>query len=184
MSVPNTGNKSARLPGAGSRGGEGWRDVFARHFLSRRDIYGGLLMVGVGVGAILEGLRHHIGSLTHMGAGYFPVILGVILAALGAAIAVSGALNGSGEVEVEPGETFHLPDVRGCLCIISGIISFIVLAEYAGFGPATFALVFISAMGDRTMSWKGALALACVMTSVLAGLFWYALQIPFQLVIW
>ncbi|OYX82908.1 MAG: hypothetical protein B7Y84_19020 [Azorhizobium sp. 32-67-21] len=82
---------------------------------------------------------------------------------------------------MEPGEHFHLPDLRGFVAIISGIVAFIALATWWGFAPATFALVFISALGDREATLKSSAALAGVMTAILIGLFWYALRLPIRL---
>ncbi len=156
-------------------------DAVIRHFLTWRDLYGGVLLLLMGIGAVVEGFSHPVGNLFRMGTGYFPIILGVALAAIGAAIAIGTVLKGGGSTEMEPGEHFHLPDVRGFVAIVGGILAFIGFAEFVGFAPATFALVFISAMGDRTMTVKAALVLASIMTGVLIGLFWYALQIPLKL---
>ena len=41
------------------------------------------------------------------------------------------------------------PDWRGWGCIIGGLLAFIALGKFGGLVPATLALVFISAMGDR-----------------------------------
>jgi len=48
-----------------------------------RDFYAGALMMLIGLGACLEGLTYKLGTLTHMGPGFFPVALGVILVVLG-----------------------------------------------------------------------------------------------------
>lgn len=157
------------------------QDALVHHFLTWRDVYGGVLLAIIGLGTIYEGFRHSIGSLTRMGAGYFPVILGVVLTGIGGAIAILTLLKGGGSTELEPGEHFHLPDVRGFVAIISGMVAFIVLAAYWGFAPATFALVFISALGDRDSTLKSSAVLACVMTAILIGLFWYALRLPLRL---
>lgn len=157
------------------------QDAIIHHFLTWRDVYGGILLSLIGLGTILEGSRHSIGSLTRMGAGYFPVILGVVLTAIGLAIAILTVMKGGGSTELEPGEHFHLPDVRGFVAIISGIVAFIALAAFWGFAPATFALVFISALGDRDSTLKSAAILAAVMTAILIGLFWYALRLPIKL---
>ena len=157
------------------------QDAIIHHVLTWRDVYGGILLVLIGIGTILEGASHSMGSLTHMGAGYFPVILGVVLTVIGAAIALISLASGGGNTELEPGDHFHLPDVRGFVAIISGIVAFIGLATWWGFAPATFALVFISALGDRESTLKSSAALAAVMTAILVGLFWYALRLPLRL---
>jgi hypothetical protein len=41
------------------------------------------------------------------------------------------------------------PEWRGWLCICSSIVAFAVIGKYGGLLPATFAIVFIAALGDR-----------------------------------
>ncbi len=164
--------------------GEVTQSAWARHFRCRRDVYGGLTLVLVGTGVVAEGARHTIGTLTRMGSGYFPAVLGVILALLGGCIAMSGSMAAPGQPETARGEEVHPPDLRGCTAIVAGVLAFAVFGAYFGFAAGTFGLVFISAIGDRTMTLKGAFALAAGMTAVAAGVFWYLLEIPFQLVTW
>ncbi len=114
-------------------------------------------------------------------AGYFPVILGVVLTGIGGAIAILTLLKGGGSTELEPGEHFHLPDVRGFVAIISGMVAFIVLAAYWGFAPPRLRWSSYTALGDRDSTLKSSAVLACVMTAILIGLFWYALRLPLRL---
>ena len=180
MSTPIIGPRDGKGPAAAEQS-DPRVDAFVRHFLTWRDLYGGVLLLLLGLGAVAEGLTHKVGNLFHMGTGYFPIILGVALSCIGAAIAIGTLLKGGGSTEMEPGEHFYLPDVRGFCAIVGGMLAFLALATWVGFAPATFALVFISAMGDRTSTVKAALVLAAIMTCVLIGLFWYALQIPLKL---
>lgn len=180
MSTPIIGRKGEGEPAGTAPSGDR-SEAAIQHFLRWRDVYGGALIILIGAGAVVEGLAHPVGTLFHMGTGYFPIILGVTLVGIGLAIAVETLTKGGSATELEPGEHFHLPDIRGFACIVGGMLLFIGLAAWVGFAPATFALVFVSAMGDRTMSLKGALVLACMMTGVLIGLFYYALRIPLQL---
>ena len=111
---------------------------------SNRDYYAGALMFALGIGAILEGRKYSMGTLSRMGPGYFPVSLGVILALVGAAIAIT---NRFAEHDTE--DKVLPPEWRGWICICLSIIAFVVLGKYGGLVPATFAIVFISALGDR-----------------------------------
>ena len=139
-------------------------------------------MVAFGVVAILEGRRLSLGTLTAMGAGYLPFALGLLLLLLGLAIAAGPfmhpATGGDGH------EAVVAPDWRGCAAIVGGVAAFLVLGDFAGLGPATFGLVFISAMGDRTATLRGSLILSAAMTAIAAGLFVYLLQVQFPIVRW
>jgi putative tricarboxylic transport membrane protein len=144
-----------------------------------KDYYGGGLMVLLGLGAMLQGSHYPIGSLSRMGPGFFPVALGAILALTGLAIA-AGARASVPEGE----ETVLPPEWRGWICIVAGIVAFVVLGRYGGLLPATFAIVFISALGDRQNTVKSAFVLAIAMVAVCVLVFWWALQMQFSLFQW
>lgn len=156
-------------------------------FLStyKRDYYAGALMVLIGVGAAVQGFQYNIGTLTRMGAGFFPVALGVILTCLGVLIAGTAkrpqlrpTLHEGGPLKSET------PEWRGWFCILASIVVFIVLGTWGGLLPATFAIVFISAMGDRDNTWLSALVLASVISLSCVVIFWWALQVQFPLFTW
>jgi hypothetical protein len=153
-------------------------------FAAKRDLFGGALMVAIGLGSVLEGRNHTIGTLTNMGSGYFPIILGVVLAGLGVAIALTGLSPGAVD-DAEDGQAgFQLPDWRGASAIIASIVAFIFLGDRFGLAPATFVCVFIAALGDRQSKLFEAFLLATALTAVAIGLFVYLLQIPFPIFHW
>lgn len=146
-----------------------------------KDYYGGGLMFLLGVGAVMKGFQYKIGSLSRMGPGYFPVAVGVVLAAMGILIALGARSN----VVVPTGkEVHHPPEWRGWLCIIASNIAFIVLGRYGGLLPATFAVVFIAALGDRQNTLKSAFFLSLGMVVVCLIVFSWALQLQFPLFRW
>jgi Tripartite tricarboxylate transporter TctB family len=154
-----------------------------------RDYYGGGLMLLFGLAAVWAGASYRIGSLERMGPGFFPVALGVILALTGVAIMIGAAANAIAEGKEEGKEAdqeanlLH-PEWRGWICISLSIVAFVVLGKYGGLVPATFGVVFISAMGDRQNTVKSALILAAAMCLVCVAIFWYALQVQFPLFQW
>lgn len=143
-----------------------------------KDYYAGALMVFLGLGAILEGISYKVGSLSHMGPGFFPAAVGALMAFMGVIIAIEGLGHKNMSSEKEK------PEWRGWLCIIGGIVAFIVLGEYTGLLPATFAIVFISALGDRMNTVKAAFVLAASMCVVAVIIFWWLLQLQFPLLHW
>ncbi|HVZ15349.1 MAG TPA: tripartite tricarboxylate transporter TctB family protein [Bauldia sp.] len=149
-------------------------------YRGKRDVYAGLLMVLLGAFAAYIGSQYPLGEVSNMGPGFVPTSLGIILAGLGVLIALVALVSDKPEEHA----TWQLPDRRGSLCIIGGLVAFVVLAKYLGLAPASFALVFISAMGDTEQTWKGAALLAIVVTACGIGVFSYLLQLPFPLFIW
>ncbi len=142
----------------------------------------GIVMVALGIGAVLEGLRHSIGTVTHMGTGYFPVVLGSLLAAVGVLIAI-GAVISVAEADAHDLPILP-PDWRGCGAIVLGVVVFIVLGTQFGLAPATFVSAFIAALGDRGSTLKAALALSLLLTLVAVVGFWYILQVQFPVLQW
>jgi hypothetical protein len=146
-----------------------------------RDYYAGGLMVLVGLFTIVVGRQYQLGTLTRMGPGYFPVMLGFVLIGIGALIAVTARMGGAAEAGHE---VVHWPDPRGASCILLAVIAFIVLGEHGGLVPATFAAVFISALGDRSGTLKSSFLLAVGVTVVGILVFSYGLQVQFPLFTW
>jgi hypothetical protein len=146
---------------------------------SNRDYVGGALMIVIGAAAAIQGQSYQIGSLSRMGPGFFPTALGVILALAGVVIIITARLS-------EPeGEDKNLPpEWRGWFCICASIVAFVVLGKYGGLLPASFAIVFISALGDRDNTIVSAAVLAAAICLVCVIVFWWALQVQFPLFTW
>lgn len=151
----------------------------------RRDYYAGALMVLLGIGAILTGKGYQIGDLTNMGPGFFPMALGVMLLLLGAAIAGTAThARASSFMDSRGASEKSDPEWRGWIAITSSIVAFVVLGKYGGLLPASFAITFISALGDRDNNWIAALVLALAISAVSVVIFWWALRLQFPLFSW
>lgn len=148
--------------------------------IRKRDFYAGGLMVLLGLVMALKGPTYKLGTLVHMGPGFMPTALGVILIILGILIAASTAAAEDGDEEILPAQ----PQWRGWACILAGPILFIILGSYGGMIPGTFACVFVSALGDRSATLKSAFLLAAMVTTLGVALFSYVLQVPMPLVQW
>ena len=153
-----------------------------------KDHVGGALLVVTGIAVVIAGTGYGMGTLMQMGSGFFPVVLGVLLALVGAALLAStrGARAG-GPVEA-PAETAHLAGPvlqwRGWACIVAGALAFAVLGEHGGLVPASFVSVFVAAMGDRQNTWRSAAALAALMTALGVVVFHYGLHMLLPLFAW
>lgn len=150
----------------------------------QRDFYAGALMAAIGGVTILEASTYDIGSLTEMGPGFLPLALGCVLVLCGAVIAATGGRHPPAGLADAAHMTVPPLDWRGGAAIAVGVASFIVLGDQAGLMPATFACVFIAALGDRTTTLRGAAILAGAVTVLGSLLFVTALKIPFPLLRW
>ena len=152
-----------------------------------KDHYGALLLLALGAAVLALGVGYKIGSLNRMGAGFVPVVLGVLMMAVGIAIGVTAAKPGEREMVTPlPGHGAHGAgiDVRGWVCILGGVVAFVLLGDHGGLLPATFASVFISAMGDRNNSVKTSAILATVLTLFCLIVFHYGLSLQLPLFQW
>jgi hypothetical protein len=153
-----------------------------RHLLRlKRDYYAGALMVLLGLIAAHDGTRYPIGTLRQMGPGYFPLALGVLLVLLG--LMIAGTAIGGTTHEDE--DVIELrPQWWGWFCIMLGPSLFILLGHYFGMLPATFACVFVSALGDRESNLKSAAILAGGVSIFGVLLFHYLLKLPMPMLSW
>jgi hypothetical protein len=152
-----------------------------QNLVRKRDFYAGGLIIFFGLVMTLKGPGYRLGTLMHMGPGFLPTALGVILICLGIAIAGTGLAVPEGEDEdILP----EHPEWFGWACILAGPLCFILFGSYFGLIPAIFTCVFVSAHGDRTATLKNSAVLATVVTVFGVGLFSYVLQVPMPLLTW
>jgi hypothetical protein len=147
----------------------------------KKDYYAGGLMTLIGVGSVLEARHYNVGTLFHMGPGFFPIILGVVMTFLGILIAGVAAMASAVD---DDQLIMPKPEWRAWLCILAGPILFIILGNLGGLIPATFACVFVSALGDRDSTLKGSLILATAVTVCGVALFSYLLQVSIPMLRW
>jgi hypothetical protein len=143
-----------------------------------KDRVSAVLLIVLGLGIVAEGLTYRMGTLTRMGAGFIPVVLGTLLALVGAAIGITAEPGDFGDAKTHPTEW------RGWLCILGGVFAFVLFGVYGGLVPATFAAVFIAAMGDKGNRVRDAalLAIGLVFAGVL--IFSYGLHLQLPLFAW
>lgn len=149
--------------------------------VKKRDFYAGGIMTLLGAAVTLDSMTYSLGTLTHMGPGMFPLMLGVTLTFIGVLIlgtAMVTPLTDNENILPKDREWFAWG------CILAGPIAFIILGEFFGLVPATFACVLIPALGDRTATLKGSLMLAAGVTFFGVLLFVYILKIPFPMFRW
>jgi hypothetical protein len=149
--------------------------------MRKRDFYAGSLMIVFGLVMALKGPSYRLGTLMHMGPGFLPTVLGVILIILGLMII------GSAAITPESDDERILPVHREWWawgCILAGPLAFMFFGAYGGMIPGTFACVFIAALGDRDATYLSSFVLAAVITTFGVSLFHFILQIPMPMLAW
>ena len=139
----------------------------------------GCLMALAGSAVAIEAYGYGLGTTDRIGPGFYPTCLGVMLAFVGILIGLFPDQDDDHETD-ESGWAGW----RGKGCIVLGILLFIVLGDRFGLGPATFACVFVSALGSRETTWPAAGALALAATIVAALVFSLLLKFQLPLLHW
>lgn len=138
-----------------------------------RDFLAGLIFLFVGVFAAVLSRDYPMGSAMRMGPGYFPFVLGVLLALLGAAICVrSMAQRGPGVEGVDP---------RALVLVLAAVGAFAVTIESAGIIIAATLLLAIGASASRESRYREVIALTLLLLALTVGVFVYGLGLPFRL---
>lgn len=153
----------------------------------KKDYSGAVLLVALGVTVVIFGLGYRVGSPSRMGAGFVPVVLGGLMVLIGLAIGLTALVpepEKSDPVAQITHPTRGGPEWRAWLCILGGVLAFVVLGEYGGLVPAIFASVFVSAMGDRENTVKGAALLGAGLCTFGVVVFHYGLQLQLPLFHW
>jgi len=140
-------------------------------------------MILLGLGIALKGSSYRAGTLMHMGPGFMPTALGIILVLLGIAIGATALAPSQGD-EHDESILPESPQWWAWFCILLSPVAFIVFGHYFGMAPGTFACVFIAALGDRTSTWLSMVVLSTVVTIFGVSLFSYFLQVPMPIFTW
>jgi hypothetical protein len=133
---------------------------------SQKDFFSGLMFAAVGVGFAVGATNYTIGQASRMGPGYFPLILGILLAILGAIISLqsfsSKAPNGDliGKWAWKP-----LFFVLGANLIFGLMLGGLPSIGFPSFGliVAIYALVFIASMAGPKVPFKEQIILATLL---------------------
>src|SRR6516164_10007513 len=121
---------------------------------SPKDFWAGLIFIAIGGGFVLLAQQYRLGDMHRMGPAMFPILVGALLAVLGAIIALRAfALDG------EPVPRFYLRPIGVSLL---AIVLFGVALQWLGLIAAVAVLVLVGAAARDVRPLEN-LALAAVM---------------------
>ncbi len=126
-----------------------------------RDILGGGLLLALGLFYSGYAASHYdLGSPRHMGPGFFPTGLGLVLAGFGAVLILTASLRQSPKMPIR---------IMVPILILTGVATFAAIIRPFGLVPAIFAVTAISSLADHKLRTIH-LALLCIVLSLLAWL--------------
>jgi hypothetical protein len=114
-----------------------------------RDFLAGLLFIAIGVATAIGASDYPLGTIRNIGAGYYPILIGIVLALLGAAIAFQGLKSASDSTPAAEDGGFAL---RPLIFVIAAVVTFGFLVRPFGLAAAIVALIVISSFAGRDIS--------------------------------
>lgn len=145
-----------------------------RELRHNKDVWAGMMLMGIGAGAMFIAREYTFGTTLRMGPGYFPRVLGGLLILFGIYIMVMGLRR---DEKIKGSYS-----LRALILLPLSLVLFGVLMDHAGFIPALAALVFGSAAAGREFKFAEVLLLTAVLTALSVATFIWGLELPYPLI--
>ena len=140
---------------------------------SPKDFWAGLIFIAIGSGFILLAQQYRLGDLHRMGPAMFPTLVGALLAALGAVVALRSFVLVGAAVP-----RFYARPIGVSLL---AIVLFGIALQRLGLIAAVAVLVLVGAQASREARLLETLALAAVMIAFSVAVFVWLLGLPLPL---
>jgi hypothetical protein len=150
---------------------------------SQKDFFSGLLFTAVGVAFAWGATKYSVGTAARMGPGYFPLMLGILMAILGGVITFKALV-----VETEDGDKVGSWALKPLFFIISANLLFGLMLgglpsiKFPAFGliVGIYALTFVASLAGEEFKFKEVAVLATILAvmSYLAFIVLLKLQFP------
>jgi putative tricarboxylic transport membrane protein len=139
---------------------------------NNKDFWAGLMLIAIGAAAMILARNYPYGTALRMGPGYFPTLLGGILALFGLYLVVQGlrrpeAIQGNWSLRA--------------LIIVPLTLVLFGLMDRAGFVPALAVLIFGSAAASTEFRLIEVALLTVALTIFCAAVFIWGLGLPYPL---
>ena len=156
------------------------------------DLYSGAMFITIGLGAMITARNYPLGSIDRMGPGFFPTVLGAIIAILGVVLVLKNlegfrlakqhkqTVSASSEGERSRQDRM-LRAARAMLFVLGGMSFFALTIEHIGLIASVIGLVIICSFAEPGMKWRSTLLLALFMAALSAAIFRYGIGLPLQL---
>lgn len=151
----------------------------------QKDFFSGLLFMATGLGFAWSASRYTVGTASHMGPGFFPLLLGALLTVLGGVIVYKALL-----FETEDGGRIGPWAWRPVIYVVLANLAFGVLIgglSSIGLPPmglvaAIGVLTVVAARAGAEFRWKEVLALALILAA--GSYITFVVLLKLQLPVW
>jgi putative tricarboxylic transport membrane protein len=140
---------------------------------SPNDFWCGILFIAVGIAFMVLAYGYRIGTPARMGPGFFPIVLGGILAALGLSLSIPALIR--------DGVPLPRLGLRPLLAVLVAIVVFALLLQPLGFVLSAVVLVLIGGFADPELRRVESVGLALLLTAFSVAIFVVLLGLPFNL---
>ena len=140
-----------------------------------KDFWSGVMLIAIGAVAVFMARDYPFGTALRMGAGFFPVVLGVVLVLFGIYFVTRGL---RAPVKIEGNWS-----PRALIVLPLAFVLFGILMEHAGFVPAMLVLIVGSAAAGTEFHFGEVLAVSVLLTAMCVALFIWALGLPYPLIV-
>jgi Tripartite tricarboxylate transporter TctB family len=137
---------------------------------SSKDFWTGLIYIFFGSSAVLIARDYGMGTALRMGPGYFPTVLGALLALIGIISLVRSFMK--------PGAPIGRLAFKGLLLVIGSTLVFGLIVRGAGLAVALPVFVIMGAYASIHFSWGRSIALAAGLTVFCVLVFLKGLGVP------
>jgi hypothetical protein len=142
---------------------------------NNKDFWAGAMLIATGLAAVFIAREYPFGSAFRMGPGYFPSVLGGVLALFGLVLLVRGLRNSE---KIVGGWS-----LRALIVLPLSFVMFGALMDHAGFVPALVVLIFGSAAGGSEFKFGEIALLTVVLTVLSVAIFIWGLGLPYPLLV-
>ena len=128
----------------------------------QKDFWSGVMFFALGVLFIIWSREYQFGSAQRMGPGYFPTILGFLMAFLGIVVALPALSKKSPVVHVDK------IGWRGLIIVLGAVLLYALTLLRLGFVVSLVLLMVISATASSEFNWK-----ETILSTLVLGVFSY-----------
>ena len=139
---------------------------------SPKDFWSGLVFIAIAVAFMALAARYRLGTAEKMGPGFFPIMIGIVQAGLGAIL-----LGRSFVLDGPPLERMRLSPL---VITVVAVVLFGIALDWLGLAAAIAALVIVGSYADRSSRLVESIALAVALVFFSVAMFVWVLGLPLQ----
>lgn len=140
------------------------------------DVLSGTIFTGLGVGVLYVSTSYDFGTIARMGPGFFPRVLGALLAVLGLIIAARGFVAPRAKLQIER--------LRPIVAIGGSLVAFGWIIPRFGFAPAVIVSCLLGMAATQRSSIREIVFLPILLCAFCSIVFIYGIGLAIPLAKW